>query len=657
MLDLLKQIHDAQSELDTSLSLQDEKVVFYKEFFDKYNCNSATELLKVDTCDLVIAALAAHDDSLSITELKDSIYPNRSLIESLDHESLEEIVNIISNLENLGILEVVIDHLENGTYQATRLRERYKPEYSFAKATAEVAQEKETTPQAFAKFLKLLYSDTTVATQIEDEELENAYYLLPYVLEYKIVLDEFRREREIYDGLFAFIEDISGSKIKSRKKGRLIATLDSGSGYNAPAILKVISSIRRYSVQKASEEAAKIKKETKERKSYEDLADTLYKALSDKNVEAKVPEKVVSKVPNANIRTAALRLIYNHNMPLYEQKEQEYVRLAANDTSHYQVLLAKYGISPDSYEVGTVMNSPLADVEIMLQTLIKLNFDNPRMLLGIIQTSNLETITNYATLVEKGIITNALLQDNPTVLNPSSKDYENMMRNLALVQEKKINPYYFTATEEILLTKHQVFSHNIETLESYQLTQSMKTGMDSTFLSSPDLTTAIDTLLELGYEQNLEKSIGLLNYRDRFNRLQLLKALNIPVETTDEMLTVLTTDKFFVPDSNIDSYLYNAAKFYLPSSVTVTDEHKVKSTDLAKLEDFDASKRTYEIAGVPISKNKVMRNLSRLSPTGKTKDRLIYSILSGSTLTDEETNKIVSTLSDTKTTPPVVLKK
>lgn len=185
----------------------------------------------------------------------------------------------------------------------------------------------------------------------------------------------------------------------------------------------------------------------------------------------------------------------------------------------------------------------------------------------------------------------------------------------------------------------------------------MKTGMDSTFLSSLDLTTAIDTLLELGYEQNLEKSIGILNYRDRFNRLRLLKSLNIPVETTDEMLAVLTTDKFIVPDSNIDSYLYNAAKFYLPSTVTITDEHKVKSTDLARLEEFDASKRTYEIAGVPISKNKVIRNLSRLSPTGKTKDRLIYSVLIGSTLTDEETTQIVSTLSDTKTTPPVVLKK
>ena len=44
----------------------------------------------------------------------------------------------------------------------------------------------------------------------------------------------------------------------------------------------------------------------------------------------------------------------------------------------------------------------------------------------------------------------------------------------------------------------------------------------------------------------LEEDIELLNYANRFKRLQVLKALNMPVSSKEELLSVLATEKFFI---------------------------------------------------------------------------------------------------------------
>ena len=50
-----------------------------------------------------------------------------------------------------------------------------------------------------------------------------------------------------------------------------------------------------------------------------------------------------------------------------------------------------------------------------------------------------------------------------------------------------------------------------------------------------------DCLLELGYESNLEECLELLNHKDRFARLKLLKSLNMGVSTTEELFILPTT--------------------------------------------------------------------------------------------------------------------
>ena len=651
MLSLLRKIHQQQEKIDQELETPNEKLAFYKDFFDKYKCNSIKDILQIDTCDIIVATLAAADDSLPIEVIKDAIYSNRELIENLSSEALWDLLAMYDNLQNLGALEAVKENFATGKnpFFLSRLRGGEK---SIIAAAREIVEENGGDPSKFVKLFPLLEIENEIVKESnEHPELPPKLNCLTGAVVYAEVLKDLRADRMTStDFVMFFDEQMLGGSSSSRKKNKMIASLDDIMGYKSSEIKSYMQATRKYYDSLNAEENSRRKNLTRQRNQYEQLAKELYAALDKKGIEAKVPEKVIKKVPDATIRTSALRLLYQHNMEVYDAKEKEYTELSKNDKAHYQVLLAKYGLSPSDYEVGTIMNNSLDDVEKMLQQLAKQGINRPMVLLEILQKSNLETITNYLSLVDKGIIPTELLTSNLAMFDPTSKDYENIMRNLSVIKEKKINPHNFKATPQVLLTSSQRFKTNVETLASYDLMGSLKTGIDASFMASQDLASAIDTLLELGYEVNLEESLELLNHKDKFNRLKLLKTLNMPVTSTEELLTILTTDKFFVPDSKIEEYIYNAAEFKLPTRIEKLPTPKKTNPDVPKLEDYTATPRTYSFDGIIISKNKVARNLSEIATTGRTSDRLAYGVLKGSTLTDEEVEKIVTVLSDKKTT-------
>ena len=650
MLELLKKIHLEQASIEQELSKKNEKNEFYKEFFKKYGYSRIDDLLKIDICDFTIAFLASVDDSLPMEELIDAVYSNRELIENLDNEGLDEILTMVSNLDSLDLLEKVTEKLANGE-RVTRIREIFNKANAFTEAVANIAEDKGSDPKSFAKFLKIIDREAHALADLSEEEQEERGSLLPHFIYYKEMLKSLKDERQEHKQFISEMEETYG-KLNKKTRARALTGLDICSGWNLPAIKGQIEKIRRYAERINEQEVSREKSLKKSKMSYDILEDTLYKALNKKDVEVRIPDKIVSRVPSADIRKHALKLIYQHNMAIYEEKEQEYIELSQNDASHYQVLLARYGISPNEYEVGTIMNNSLSDIEEILGIIASHNIKDTSRILTILKTSDLGTIKAYSTLMEKGIITKELVYTHLNLLNPNSKEYENMMRNQQTLQERKINPRYFTESDIVLLTPYQRFRNNLDVLENYQLTDFLETGMDASFMANNSLSQAIDLLLELGYEENLEETLELLNYSDRFNRLRLLKALNIPVSSTDEMFEVLTTEKFFIPDEQINNYIYNAVDFNLPS-VSKLREPKKKNAELNKLESYVETERTYSFDGVIISKPKVAKNISYIAPTGKQQDRMLYSIIQGSTLTDEEVSKVISCIQETKSQNPV----
>lgn len=634
MLELLKRIHAEQERIEDELQKEDPKLEFYNNFFKNITHGSIKSYYAIDKCDLVVATLAAYDSSLPFEAIQDAIYSNRGVIEDIDLDQYGTLIDSFYEIYFAEELDNVISILKSNK-KPTQTECDQSDTKAIASIMMELAEAYGTTPPDFAKLLTVLEEEITVDTEKPKPwsfPLMQAISIIQMLMGTK-------------DTYLAFTEKLNDKKFKKQ-----LGTQQQKSAKSTLADFRKdfddhMDTIKKYHNSLIS--AHKTRKRTlgREKQAYEEIAQEIYQMI--KNPTQEVSPKKALKITNDELRKSILGAIYSHNLTIYQEREQEYQQLAANDSARYSILLANNGISPSNYEVGTIMGNSLNDVEQIIGYIKSMGINDPTTILRILQITNLETITNYTAMFQRGIISQELILENINMLNPKSEVYENAMRNLALIQNKKINPRYFTATAAALLAEHQTFKSNIDVLETYQLASSLRNGIDASFISKPDLQASIDLMIELGYEKQLEEKLELLNYKDKFKRLVLLKSLNIPVETLEELEDVLTTDKFFMPDSSIDDCIYNAVLYQLPKP---TSEQQSKRTlDLSRLDQYQTSDRAYTIGGVIISKNKVATNIANSKQFKSPKERLLYGVLAGSILTEQEVEQVKQTLYPRKT--------
>ena len=631
MVELLRNIHREQEEIKKHLNEEDEQTEFYREFFKKNSYSSLKSLEKADKLELSIALIMNENPELNVEEVKRIVHENQTLFNGVDRLTLKKFVEVLCQLQDIGYYQNIRNRFALG--KPIELTDIFEKNGVMLLLINQMIRIFDITPQQFVPFMDLF--------EKHGAEVADA-------LAISCLINEIKRERDYhYQEIEEMRKGISEEdgieyQVNKRKQDRAVARIMADS-WDIQGILEPIKNIRKYYEKKEQEQKAKRRSYTKQQEAYEVLEKEIYNAIR-KGEEIQNIDKLIAKIPNEEIRIQALTVIYLHNKTIYDKATEEYKKLTANQSSRYQVLLEKYGISPESYEVGTVMSNSIEDLELMLARLVNLNITIPKELLKIAQSSDLETVENYASLAEKGVITTILLLSHPNLFNPTSKEYENIMRNIALIKERKLNPFAFKASEEVLITPHKTFRQGIDTLAEYDLQSQMKSGMNYTFLTYKNLQQGIDVLLELGLEETLVQDIEILNYASRFKRLQLLKTLNMPISTKEEIMEVLTSNKFFIPDSEIDNYIYNASVHNIPSRVVLLTEPKKKNPDITKLEEYESTERTYNFNGVIASKNKVKRNLSMIETSGKTTDRLIYGIIKDSILTDEEIDRVKSAI-------------
>lgn len=113
-------------------------------------------------------------------------------------------------------------------------------------------------------------------------------------------------------------------------------------------------------------------------------------------------------------------------------------------------------------------------------------------------------------------------------------------------------------------------------------------------------------------------------------------------QTDEELLSVLTTDKFFIQDQNIEDYIYNAAGNLCPE-LEPSEEHDV---NLDFLQGYSSTERSYNFNGVIVSKNRLRRNLSRIAKEEEsTVKGLTYAIMHDGFISDDESSAIKEELS------------
>ena len=575
MFSLLRSIYLEQSRIDEVLNEENTQVEFYDNFFKNNDYTSIKALIKANKLDLAVAIIMTEHPELDANYVKQAVLDNRQFFESESKETLKSLTETLSNLYAAGYYQIIKDRIASG--KEIELSDILHENGLLLVLFDSLLKSFNIDGKKFASFMDLFEKYPSALTE---------------ALATTNALRTIKEEYQAYIKKIDKIVEENGKKIRTRRQDRVVNDLI-GIGWNVKSILEPVKLAREYYERIKSEQKSKKKHHLKLHNAYSSLEKEISQAIKT-GTEIKSIDKLLAQIDNENIRRQVLRVVYEHNRTIYEETSKEYQRLISSSAPRYQVLLAKYGVSPEDYDVGIVMENSIEDLEKMLIILSNIGIKSTQKILQIASISNLETISNYKALIEKGIITSTLLTEYSDLLDPSSKQYESFMRNLDLIRERKLNPLAFRDSEKTLTIPHKRFSKSLEVIYAYDLQGQIKTGTDLSFLGSKSLDSSIDTLLELGYETYLVEDIGLLNYSSRFDRLRLMKALNHEISSKEELLGILSSEKFFVPDAEIKNYIYNSVPYSLPSNVEPLKEPKKKNPDLTRLTEYESTNCSFE---------------------------------------------------------------
>lgn len=116
-------------------------------------------------------------------------------------------------------------------------------------------------------------------------------------------------------------------------------------------------------------------------------------------------------------------------------------------------------------------------------------------------------------------------------------------------------------------------------------------------------------MIELGFEKNLEEDLSLLNYDFiRYKRLIILNKINLLPCDSKDLVSILQSDKFMIPDDKLDEYILNISDYTCDNDLEVGKYEFVK-----KLDDYQSSNRLYTINGVNISKFRILKSIEKLN--------------------------------------------
>lgn len=628
--EILKEAEKNKEELETQYHEENEELVFLDSFLRNNNINGANGICSLKLSDFLIAYMRANKVNISFDRLQEIIYSNKGIIDEMDSEQYFEAIKII-----LAALETA----QTSEFSKILYERNDKITKRFIKIV------RDSTPDGYIINQEVLSAMQKLAAQNQkpDAIMELFTVDTSKVMDAMHLVDTFKVLKGSQEFLTNEMNNDANLKNMNSREKRRLANKCVKKYYKTQNFQNDLGTITAYHQEILFKERAKKKERRKAMLAYDNLIKELPRMLQKEEITEY--ERLINKIPDATLRLEILKHIYMNNQSYYQSLEDKYTSLMENSAINYQVLLQEYGISLDGYDIESIMKNSVADTKCMLTKLNKIGIKNSEDIIEILATSNKDIVNEINTLSEKGILQNQFIEKHKGLFNDQADERTTLFSNLRYLEEKRINPFYFNTSQDTLLLDTQKLSQNIQILEDYNLLESMNKITKYDFLASDKLEVEIDNILELGFEKNLEERLNLLNYsEDKWQRLRLLKELNIPIETTDELEEVLTNNKFFVPDHKLSDYIYNIVPNVL--SIKIRDLSATSESEQQDiLNEFTYTERTYKIGNVIISKNKVKRNLNKLNGiTMEPEERLLVGTISGSILNDEEYKSIKSSL-------------
>lgn len=617
-LELLKLIKLKEQQCDSILNTSSKELDFLTRFYKENTFGGIDGMLTMDLTDFITAYIMSYvtneDRDEAFAYIHKSIESIRNIIENTTDEGMDDLINICNAISRYGALKQVRDLFADSNRRRSKMKlTTMLSNKCISSDDLEFLFELSENEGCNVAELFNLYC------QVE-EPFDDALCMVHDMKALRDDYDKFNQALEIY-----------GPKSKERKF--LIQSFKDD--FDITEISKQFRYMRGYYEEISKEFNSRKKTANKELGIYRALEQKIVQAIQ--NEEITDARKLISKINDEEIRLRILKLVYEHNKDYYEKLLAEYNELSQNSTIHYQRLLKENDIEIDAQ---TIMQNSVQQVKDMITKLKAVGITNTKVIGEILQVTDVETFNQVISFFMNNTLTSKVVNNNPLIFDKDSDEYKNLLINTKMIKDQGINPRNFEETQMIFISEPSLVQRNIEFLKAYSFEKSIIKGINYEFLLNENLLEVLDKMLELGLESFLEEDLSILNYYKNINRIRVIKELNIPITSLDQLKEILTTDQFLLSDEDIMKYVEQID----PSSIKMTDI----PDEISRLKQFETT-RTYNINGTILSKNRVQRNYHDSKDDEEVENKLMYSILHNSIMTQTEYETVKQSLTNSLT--------
>ena len=585
-IEIKKKIEEEKRRIEEELQVENQELKLYQDFFGKYSLIDVKKYDQIDCGKFFVLYLhSTNPEKWPIKELEELVKSNHLLFLKANSDSFRNLINAV---------RFMIE-----TKDADAMKELMQEKVNPIKPTLfnKIFRRKELSREKMKKNLNEIKKGGCDIEKLlnllerEDNDVKEALSLV------KMMKESGEFKESIGEELIHFLkqDNIKASKEEIEKI--------TGKSWEAivdkKRLFKALEVLKSYYEKLEKQESARKRNLNKQMRDYKHLEKLFSKAKTDRVIRN--VEEITEKISNPLLRIEILKYIYLHNLAHQEQVESDYQNVFREESAEYKEFLLRNNLSTDNLD--SYMTKSIPELEYMLERLKKLNIQDVETVL---KTSTPSRVQELGMLIKSGVMTEAFVKENTTLFDTKKPHYQVLTANQKILQENRVNPSTMHLHQEVLFARPSYLENNLSTLQEYLLPLNWMGVKNVQFLNHPNLARKIDKVLELGYETLLESNMELLNYDDKaWNRLEVLKALDIPLPTTkEEVEGILESPHFLLPEEKVETY----------REITPYIERK-ENLDIVPMKSLPIDQettRTYTIGGVIFSKPKVVRNLSQL---------------------------------------------
>ncbi len=310
--------------------------------------------------------------------------------------------------------------------------------------------------------------------------------------------------------------------------------------------------------------------------------------------------------------------------------------------------LIKYGNIDSIEKILTILtdsdikfndNFPIYDILLL---------SNQSNVANIIKLYNVNLINEEFIIKNPNIFVDTISEDLKKITSINEPKYNELNNNITQLKEIKININEISKKDsKILLMNNKELETAITLIKNYHLDYSTSNNFE--LISNIKNIEIADKFIELGLGDYLITHPYLIAKRanNRLKRMQLCKMLEIPLMQDGKINSKITSQEFrigknYINDDDIESFISNSTPRYQNLDclkiLVENYDYNYELEEIKELEKYKTNDLEYNINGIIISRNKVLRNYSILSKNITiSNDVLLFnSIIYGSVLDDEQ---------------------